>query len=155
MESDDSDNKSRHPRKVTSIGMDGRSEQVMKYYDSLYDLSALTRCIELTETAGLWPTWWPRRPVLPAPAPPASQTGRETVPPRSERRHGSGPGRGAGLGSPTHTASWGGRSRGGLENWNYPLSQSTPHHSLRDTERYREVNIFTGWDKHKHIWIQQ
>lgn len=79
---------------------------------------------------GLVPTWWPPNSAPAAPAPPASRTDTETVPPLSERKHGSAPGMEVGFGSPTRTGSWGGRSRGGLENWNCPLARSVHLHNL-------------------------
>lgn len=80
-------------------------------------------------------TWWPQKSARSAPAPPPSQTGKERVPPRSKRRHESGPGRGAGPESPTHTASLGGRTQGDLESWNFLQCQLKHLHILRGRER--------------------
>lgn len=77
------------------------------------------------------PTWWPQSSARSAPAVPASQTDRGRVPPRPGTTLESEPWRGAAPWSPTHTASCVGRSRGGSENWSFPLSLSDLLHSLR------------------------
>ena len=100
---------------------------------------------EIEYNAKLWPTWWPLRSALSAPAPRASQTDRAMVPLQPERTRGSGPGKWVGLGSPTHTAGLEGRSRGGLESWSCPLSRSKPLHTLREGKNREDDSTGWGW----------